>query len=126
MVLVVTGLSLLLLEPHSLALKYRVELADLQGISLSRFSDAIFIVHINPVSTTHLSWMVRRRNYSITPLPLLPVPPPPALQYKATNRSYVKGDFILQTPHVVELVTKTYAAVQETLNRKLRVELQNE
>ena len=51
MVLVVTGTSFMVLDPKTLALKYRVELKDLQQISLSTFSDHIFVMHINPVST---------------------------------------------------------------------------
>ena len=50
MVLVVTGTSFMVLDPKTLALKYRVELKDLKQISLSNFSDNIFIMHINPVS----------------------------------------------------------------------------
>ncbi len=49
-VLVVTGTSFMVLDPKSLALKYRVELADLQQISLSSYADNIFVMHINPVS----------------------------------------------------------------------------
>lgn len=50
MVLVVTGNSLLLLDPKSLAMKYRVELQHIKQISLSCFSDQIFVVHLDPVS----------------------------------------------------------------------------
>ena len=49
-VLVVTGVSVMLLDSKSLSLKYQVELKHLDQISVSSFSDHIFIMHINPVS----------------------------------------------------------------------------
>lgn len=48
------------------------------------------------------------------------------LQYKATDRSYVKGDFMFRSPNVIEMVTKTHAVVQENLSRKLKVVIKNE
>ena len=48
--LVVTGVSFMILDPKSLALKYRVELKHLDQISVSSFSDHIFVLHLNPVS----------------------------------------------------------------------------
>ena len=49
MVLVVTGNSFMLLDPKSLSLKYRVELQHVKQISLSSFSDHIFVLHLDPV-----------------------------------------------------------------------------
>ena len=54
-VLVVTGISFMILDPKSLSLKYRVELKHLEQISVSSFNDHIFILHINPVSLSTLS-----------------------------------------------------------------------
>ena len=48
--LVVTGVSFMILDPKSLALKYRVELKHLDQISVSSFSDYIFVLHLSPVS----------------------------------------------------------------------------
>ena len=47
-------------------------------------------------------------------------------QYKSADKAYVKGDFILRSPNVVEMVTKTHAVVQENLARKLKVAFSNE
>ena len=47
-------------------------------------------------------------------------------QFKGTDRSYAKGDFILRSPNVVEMVTKTHAVMQENLSRKLKVVFNNE
>ena len=49
-VLVVTGVSVMILDAKSLSLKYRVELNHLDQISVSSFSDHMFVLHINPVS----------------------------------------------------------------------------
>lgn len=92
-VLVVTGVSVMLLDSKSLSLKYQVELKHLDQISVSSFSDHIFIMHINP--------------------------------FKATDRSYSKGDFIIKSRHVIELVTKLSSVIQETLKKKLKVAVSN-
>lgn len=47
--LVVTGVSIMLLDSKSLSLKYRVELKHVDQVSVSAFSDHLFVVHINPV-----------------------------------------------------------------------------
>ena len=49
MVLVVTGNSFMLLDPKSLAMKYRVDLQHIKHISLSSYGDQIFVIHIDPV-----------------------------------------------------------------------------
>ena len=48
MVLAITGNSFMLLDPKSYALKYRVDLNNLEQMSLSPFSDSIFVMHIKP------------------------------------------------------------------------------
>ncbi|KAL5509430.1 hypothetical protein EMCRGX_G004803 [Ephydatia muelleri] len=48
MVLAVTGNSFMLLDQKSYALKYRVDLNNLEQISLSPFSDSIFVMHVKP------------------------------------------------------------------------------
>lgn len=93
-ILVVTGTSFLVLDPKTLLLKYQVNLDHLQQISLSSFSDHLFVMHIN--------------------------------SYKATNRSYAKGDFVFKNPNVIEMVTKIHAVIHETFNRKLKVVINNE
>ena len=50
MVLAVTGNSFMVLDPKSYALKYRVDLTNLEQISLSPYSDALFVMHVKPVS----------------------------------------------------------------------------
>lgn len=49
MVLVITGNSFMLLEAKTLNMKYRVELQHIKQISLSNYSDHIFVIHIDPV-----------------------------------------------------------------------------
>ena len=46
-------------------------------------------------------------------------------QFKATDRSYTKGDFVLKTTHVIELVTKLSSVVKETLKKELKVTISN-
>ena len=54
MVLAITGNSFMLLDQKSYALKYRVDLNNLEQISLSPFSDSIFVMHVKPVSVASL------------------------------------------------------------------------
>ena len=65
---------------------------------------------------------------SLPPSLPLSLPFPPLLstiQFKATDRSYSKGDFVLKSPHVIELVTKLSSVMQETLKKKLKVVISN-
>jgi hypothetical protein len=59
-----------------------------------------------------------------TPSP--PSPPFPPLQSGAGDKSYSKGDFILRSPNVVEMVTKTHAVIQEIFKRRLKIVFSNE
>jgi myosin-1 len=92
-VLVVTGMSIMILDPKSLVLKYRIDLRHVNQVSVSSFSDHLLVLHINP--------------------------------FKATDRSYTKGDFVLKTTHVIELVTKLSSVVKETLKNELKVAISN-
>ena len=49
-ILVITGVSLMVLDPKHLTMKYRIELQYVKQLSMSTFSDQIFVVHIDPVS----------------------------------------------------------------------------
>jgi len=48
--LVMTNTVLLILDHHSLAVKYRVPMTEVDGISLSPFNDHLVIFHITRVS----------------------------------------------------------------------------
>ena len=63
-ILVVTGVSMMVLDPKNLTIKYRIELQYIKQLSLSTHSDHIFVVHIDPVS-----------------LSLFPCPFPPFLSF---------------------------------------------
>ena len=45
-------MSIMILDPKSLALKYRIDLRNIDQVSVSSFSDNLLVLHINPVSTT--------------------------------------------------------------------------
>ena len=49
MVMVVTGNSFMLLEANNMGMKYRVELAHIKHVSMSSYSDQIFVPHIDSV-----------------------------------------------------------------------------
>ena len=49
MVMVVTGNSFMLLEAKNMGMKYRVELAHIKHVSMSSYSDQIFVLHIDSV-----------------------------------------------------------------------------
>ena len=49
-ILVVTGVSMMVLDLKHLTMKYRIELQYVKQLSMSTFSDHMFVVHIDPVS----------------------------------------------------------------------------
>ena len=113
-ILVVTGVSLMVLDPKNLSLKYRIELQHVKQLSMSTYSDHIIVVHIDPVSQ------------SLSLFLCLSLSDVCYLQYKATDRSYTKGDFIFRNANIVEMVTKTHAVIQEGFSKKLKVVFSNE
>lgn len=125
--LVVTGTSFMVLDPKTMALKYRVELQYLKQVSLSGYSDPIVVMHIDPVNNSY--YVTCTCIYSLLVYKLCKYPPthmPTHTQYKATDRSYVKGDFMFKCNRCIEMVTKTHAIIQETLSKKLKIVIQNE
>ena len=119
----------MILDQKSLSLKYRVELRHLQQVSLSSFSDSFFVIHINPVSTNPLlpsdSLTLSQPSLFLTLSELCLCFNPSLTQFKATDRSYTKGDFVLKTKHVIELITKLTAIVKETFKKELKVAISN-
>ena len=47
---------MLVLEPKSFAIQYRIDLTHIQQVSLSKHNDFLFILHIDPVSSQVYQW----------------------------------------------------------------------
>ncbi|XP_047736684.1 unconventional myosin-Ia [Hyalella azteca] len=98
--LAVSTNALLVVDQRSLHLKYRIPAADIARISLSPFMDDIAVVHVKPSSPT---------------TDLTAPRPPDTSQGGCLFGSDVgkrKGDIVLQTGHVIEVVTKLFLVVQ--------------
>ena len=106
--MVVTAKCFYIMDPKTFVVKSRVGLGDLECVSLSSHSDGNCILHVNQVSW--LKWV-------FTVFQCLDV----SMQPKANVVN--KGDLVLNTPNVVELVTKLHATIQETFRKALKVNI---
>lgn len=121
MVLAITGNSFMLLDPKSYALKYRVDLNNLEQMSLSPFSDSIFVMHIKPVSVALLQkcYSFDFNFHSYTHVYCI-------YQSRIADPSYAKGDFMFQNPNVIEMVTKLHAVIKESVKKTLPINIAKE
>ncbi|XP_047489166.1 unconventional myosin-Ia-like [Penaeus chinensis] len=100
--LVVSTNSLLVLDQRTLQVKYRIPAHDIQRISLSPFLDDIAVLHVKPPTpTADLSG-----SQNLNPGCLF-----------GSDEVKRKGDLVLQTGHVIEVVTKLFLVVQNATGK---------
>ncbi|KAK3851400.1 hypothetical protein Pcinc_041950 [Petrolisthes cinctipes] len=100
--LAVSTNSLLVLDQRTLQIKYRIPAMDIQRISLSPYMDDIAVLHVKPASpTAELS-----SSQNINPGCLF-----------GSDEVKRKGDLVLQTGHVIEVVTKLFLVVQNATGK---------
>ncbi|KAK8379939.1 hypothetical protein O3P69_019756 [Scylla paramamosain] len=94
--------SLLILDQRTLQVKYRIPALEIQRISLSPFLDDIAVLHVRPPSpTTDLG-----ASQNLNPGCLF-----------GSDEAKRKGDLVLQTGHVIEVVTKLFLVVQNATGK---------
>ncbi|XP_025410407.1 unconventional myosin-Ia isoform X2 [Sipha flava] len=110
--LVISTKSMLILDQRTLQVKYRVPAADIYRLSLSPFLDNVAVFHIK---SAYVRCVEEEDDdyggeWSPSPSGCLfhqgPVVGPSDSTYKK------KGDFVLQTNHVIEIVTKLFLVIQ--------------
>lgn len=92
---VISTSSMLILDQRTMQIKYRVPCGEIVKLSLSPFLDDIAVFHVRASSPTR----EMRSQANI----------PSCLSSEAVKR---KGDFVFQTGHVIEIVTKLFLVVQ--------------
>ncbi|KAF2367453.1 Myosin head motor domain [Trinorchestia longiramus] len=100
--LAVSTNALLVVDQRTLQLKYRIPASDIARISLSPFMDDIAVVHVKPSSPTTdiASGSSQQLNASQGGCLF------------GSDIAKRKGDIVLQTGHVIEVVTKLFLVVQ--------------
>ncbi|XP_045110459.1 unconventional myosin-Ia-like isoform X3 [Portunus trituberculatus] len=103
--------SLLILDQRTLQVKYRIPALEIQRISLSPFLDDIAVLHVKPPSpTTDLGG-----SQNLNPGCLF-----------GSDEVKRKGDLVLQTGHVIEVVTKLFLVVQNATGKPPDVNISTE
>jgi hypothetical protein len=128
-VLAVTNTALIILDPRSLTMKYRLDIEYLEGISMSRCHDDIVVLHISPnmqetiIESNCLSCSnhVEKTN----PAEQREGDDKPGGCILQPNNHHPpdfsnKGDVILHTCHAVEMVTKIYLVHKNLAARRGR------
>jgi len=97
---VISTSSMLILDQRTMQIKYRVPAGEILKLSLSPFFDDIAVFHVRSGSPTR----ELRSQANI----------PSCLSSEAVAR---KGDFVFQTGHVIEIVTKLFLVVQNATGK---------
>jgi len=97
---VISTSSMLILDQRTMQIKYRVPASEIFKLSLSPYFDDIAVFHVRASSPTQ----EMRSQANI----------PGCLSSEAVKR---KGDFVFQTGHVIEIVTKLFLVVQNATGK---------
>jgi len=97
---VISTSSMLILDQRTMQIKYRVPAAEIFKLSLSPYFDDIAVFHVRASSPTR----ELRSQGNI----------PGCLSSEAVKR---KGDFVFQTGHVIEIVTKLFLVIQNATGK---------
>nr|XP_053637976.1 unconventional myosin-Ib-like [Cherax quadricarinatus] len=109
--LAVSTNSLLVLDQRTLQVKYRIPAVEIQRISLSPYLDDIAVLHLKPPSpTADISG-----SQNLNPGCLF-----------GSDEVKRKGDLVLQTGHVIEVVTKLFLVVQNATGKPPDVNISTE
>lgn len=115
--LVLSTSSLLLLDQRTLQIKYRVPASEIYRMSLSPYLDDIAVFHVKAVTISYLINIFRI--FSIhKPLHFSII-----LQSELGRK---KGDFVFQTAHVIEIVTKMFLVIQNATGKPPEIHISTE
>ncbi|CAG7721716.1 unnamed protein product [Allacma fusca] len=114
-VLVVTTNNVLVLDPRTLGVKYRISVKDIYKISLSPYPDDIAVIHVQQQQLESIPG-----DDAVATVSSPPSPPTAATSHSHHGCSLfsedgdrlTKGDLVVHTCHVIEMVTKVYLVVK--------------
>ena len=94
-----------MIDQRTMIIKYRIQVADIARISVSPYQDEIVAIHLRPVNNNHNKTfschvMFFNRVFS--------------LQGELFKR---KGDFMFQSTHSIEMVTKLCMVIQNSTQK---------
>lgn len=107
---VISTSSMLIMDQRTMQIKYRIPAAEIFKLSLSPYHDDIAVFHVRASSPTR-------------ELRSQPNVVPGCLSSEGIKR---KGDFVLQTGHVIEIVTKLFLVVQNATGKPPHVNIATE
>lgn len=113
--LVVSTRSMLILDQRTLQVKYRVPATEIYRMSLSPYLDDVAVFHVRACPITNMS---ECSSGSTTPQPT-------GCLFQS-DLSKKKGDFVFQTGHVIEIVTKLFLVVQNAVGKAPEVNISTE
>ncbi|GFG33445.1 hypothetical protein Cfor_10035, partial [Coptotermes formosanus] len=102
--------SMLILDQRTLQIKYRVPAAEIYRLSLSPYLDDVAVFHVRAPSPS--SEVTSHQNI-------------PGCLFQS-DLSKKKGDFVFQTGHVIEIVTKLFLVVQNAIGKPPEVNISTE
>ncbi|XP_050443708.1 unconventional myosin-Ia isoform X2 [Adelges cooleyi] len=116
--LVISTKSMLILDQRTLQVKYRVPAADIYQLSLSPFLDNVAVFHIKSAYVRCSEEEDENEEEDDVTGEWSPTPSgclfhQGSIAAGPSNSTYKKkGDFVLQTSHVIEVVTKLFLVIQ--------------
>ncbi|KAJ8921520.1 hypothetical protein NQ315_003138 [Exocentrus adspersus] len=110
--LVISTRSMLVLDQRTLQIKYRVPATEIYRISLSPFLDDVAVVHVRASSIANSETSSAASDQT-------------GCLFQS-DLSKKKGDFVFQTGHVIEIVTKLFLVVQNATSKPPEVNITTE
>lgn len=105
--------SMLVLDQRTMQIKYRIPAQEIYRVSLSPFLDDIAVFHVRATSPV-LERAASDQNTS------------GCLLSGEAGGKHNKGDFVFQTGHVIEIVTKLFLVVQNATGKPPEVNIDRE
>ncbi|NXP58903.1 MYO1A protein, partial [Chloropsis cyanopogon] len=110
--LLLTTERLVLADPKAAQPKSMLSLGDIRGVSVTRFSDGFLALHLKEVPGEGVLWAQGVPNRAD--------PPPLAPQVSTAG---AKGDFLLVSDHLIELVTRLHQTFEATTGAALPLDI---
>lgn len=107
--------AMLLLDQRTLQIKYRIPATEIYRLSLSPYHDNIAVFHVKDVSCAAFSY------FQIQPKTIIFIN-----SFAQSDVGRKKGDFVFQTAHVIEVITKLFLVIQNATGRQPEICIDSE
>ncbi|KAF1555767.1 Unconventional myosin-Ia, partial [Eudyptula minor] len=113
--LLLTTEHLVLADPKAAQPKTVLSLGDIRSVSVTRFSDGLLALHLKEVPGEGGPWGPRGSPVGLTP----PISP-------QTSTGGAKGDFLLISDHLIELITRLHQTLMDATAQALPLHITDE